>query len=290
MAEQPVTFTLSYDGSMATSHQVDLYDVAHALAGFQRSLAITTHLLLNGEVITQAPSLRGAQILALPAEDGSWKLVAALVGGIFALGQAPQNSAIGHLITSAYDYVVSETLGFHVDFAKTLGQQYEDATQKNVDVVPQPQSKFDAVIEKCETSIKDMHRPIVNSRTASNASIIPRIYGGRIGFRGELNISTFEYINITEKGDICIDFIGRVSSYNSNTYKGRIFVVDENRPVPFELGESARDVESVRTIVGSLMLGATARSNHEGFIVCKGFRNTSRSGRLKSFYVVEISR
>jgi len=71
----PITFTLSYEGGLARRRQIDFYDAAYALIGFQRSLAITTHFVINGTVITQAPSLKGAQILALPPEEGSWRLL-----------------------------------------------------------------------------------------------------------------------------------------------------------------------------------------------------------------------
>jgi hypothetical protein len=69
---------LSYIGAEADEHELDFYDASVALIGFQRSLAITTHLILNGEVITQAPALKGARILALPPEEGSWKIKAAV--------------------------------------------------------------------------------------------------------------------------------------------------------------------------------------------------------------------
>jgi len=69
-----VGFTLSFEGSDANNHQLDLYDAAQAMIGFQRSLAITTNLIINGEVITQAPSLRNARIISTPPEEGSWKI------------------------------------------------------------------------------------------------------------------------------------------------------------------------------------------------------------------------
>src|SRR5271169_4830616 len=137
----PLRFTLSYEGRLATERAIDFYDVAHALAGFQRTLALTAHVIINGEVITQAPALKGAQIVALPPEDGSWKFVALILGGLYSLTQAPQNSVIGHSTTSAYDYVISEALGFHVDFTKTLGQQYEEVHRTRLRIDRQSQSK-----------------------------------------------------------------------------------------------------------------------------------------------------
>src|SRR4051794_8941447 len=111
-----VEITLSYSGSRADQNEIDLYDVGQGLIGFQRSLALTTHLVLNNEIITQAPALKGAEILALPASEGSWKITAAVAVTIWTIGTAPKASPLGHLISSAYDYVISETLGFHVDY------------------------------------------------------------------------------------------------------------------------------------------------------------------------------
>ena len=79
---QPVVkFCLSYKGNESDSQQIDLYDVSQALIGFQRSIALTTHLVINGEIITQAPALKGARILAAPAKEGSWEIEATLLVG-----------------------------------------------------------------------------------------------------------------------------------------------------------------------------------------------------------------
>jgi hypothetical protein len=240
----PFLFTLSYDGNLATDRAIDFYDVAQALEGFQRSLALTVHVMINGEVITQAPSLRGARILALPTHAGSWEFVAAIVGGLFALGQVPQNSVLGNLIASAYDYVISEILGFHVDVTKTLGQQYDELQKARLPISPQSQSKLDAVIEKCELSIKNMHRPIVWSKTATSGNIFSTTDEGTRRLAPTFDHETFEYIDVTREEEDLTKFVGRVSSYNINTFKGRIFVKNEGRPIPFRLGARLRMAES----------------------------------------------
>src|SRR6266404_3669458 len=118
--EASVKFTLSFEGAASDQHLIDLYDVSQALIGFQRSLALTSHLVINDEIITQAPSLKGASILALPPKEGSWEIVGLVITGVAAvgykLGTAPRNTPLGHLIFSLYDYVVKESLGFHVDY------------------------------------------------------------------------------------------------------------------------------------------------------------------------------
>ena len=60
-----------FQGKLAGDGLLESYDAARALVGFQRSLALTAHLMINGEIITHAPSLAGAQILFPALEEGS---------------------------------------------------------------------------------------------------------------------------------------------------------------------------------------------------------------------------
>ncbi len=65
-------FELSFNGNWANNNQIQFYDVAQALVGFERTLSLTTHFLLSGDVITQSPSSKSFSLIALPAEEGSW--------------------------------------------------------------------------------------------------------------------------------------------------------------------------------------------------------------------------
>lgn len=285
-----IGFTLSFEGNDADNHTLDLYDAAQAMIGFHRSLAITTHLILNGEVITQAPSLKNARILTIPPEEGSWKIPATIVGSLFALGTASQDSPIGNIMYSAYDYVISESMGFHVDYNKTLGQQYDELQKKKQNELPIiKQSQLDSVIEKCEYAIQEMHRPIVKSKTASLARVIyNKNKDSEIPFKHRLNNNTYNFIRETEQSASASEVEGRVSSYNINTYKGRIFIPDEQRPIPFDLSEEARAPSCINKITNSLNMNAKDRSIDGGNVKCIAFRNYSKSGRLKSLYVVDI--
>jgi hypothetical protein len=254
-----IRFELSYSGQRADANEIDFYDISEALLGFQRSLALTTHLVLNGEIITQAPALKGAQILASPPEAGSWKVGATILvigTGIYHFATAPKDTPLGNLVSSAYDYMISETLGFHVDYSKTLGQQYEELKSSNAISAPLPQSKFDALIEKCEGAIQTMHRPIVKSGTASQAIItVGPIARSRVVGQ-PMDRHTYEYVAYTEHEDTPQKLRGRVSSYNINTYKGRAYLFDERRPIPFILAESARSKRNVSLITNSLQRNA----------------------------------
>ena len=279
-------FTLTYRGSEADRNQLEFYDAAKAMIGFQRSLALTVHLAANGEIITQAPSLRNAQILVSPPAEGSWEIIATVLAGIGGAMVAPKDSVLGHFTRSLYDYALKATLGIDVDFDKTIRQQHEElCASKGI-----TEEKMDSLIEKTEPAIIEMHRPIVWSQSARRARV-------RFGPQGDqlvgptLTPETYEHATRTRKLTTAEEFDGIVSSYNSNTFKGRIFLLDARRPVPFELAEKARDEQTIRLITGSLRTNAIdrlrARRNYSADVTLKAFRHESSTGRLKSLFVVE---
>lgn len=247
--------TLSYTGGLADNSEIDLYDVSRALLGFQRSLALTAHLVLNGEIITQAPSLKGVQILSTTPVQGSWKITATIIAGIWAAGTAPKDTPLGHLIYSAYDYVVHEITGYHVNYEKSIGQLLEENEEAKALTEP----KLDSLIEKTENAIIDMHRPIVGSKTAVNANLVARVGPKSFDIGRGFDINTYEYAAYTREQEEKIYVRGMVSSYNTNTFKGRVFLLDEGRPVSFELSEGARSSSALDLITSSLRMSALDR-------------------------------
>ncbi len=285
-----IKFELVYEGGAADEHLIDLYDVSQALIGFQRSIALTCHLIINGEIITQAPALKGAQILAHPADEGSWKMVATVLAGIYMIGTAPKDTPLGHIVYSAYDYIVSESLGVHVDYDKSLGELFEEYNQNNPNKVKIEQHKLDSLMEKCNTAITDIHRPIFKTKTATKGNIITVLDSEQHRVGPSLNINTYQYIHeeyISEEVEV---IRGRVSSYNSNTYKGRIYVAQEGRPIAFELAKHCRTDAVVELLTASLAANAIKDYKNEwSEVYCSVYRNNTRSGHLKSYKVIEVS-
>ena len=285
-------FTLSYEGRQSDKHLIDLYDAAQALMGFQRSLALTTHLILNDEIITQAPSLKGARILAVPSEPGSWKLTAVVstATALFALGSAQSNSPVGHLLFSLYDYVISESLGVHVDYNKSLGVLYEEAQSRKQKLPYVAQHQADALVEKCNRAVVEMHRPIVKSETATQCTITGGPRGRESPLGALFTEETYAYIHETISDRAPNIYEGRVSSYNTNTFKGRIFVPALGRPIAFELEPHTRSERAVSVITTSLFHSGLKQFNEPGSLIyIVAFKNTSKSGTLKSFSVNRVS-
>ena len=158
---------LTYNGMLADRHELDFYDAAKAMSGFQRSLALTTHLVLTGDIITKAPAMKGARILITTPRPGSWEAVATIVGAAWVAGTASKDTPFGHLLYSMYDYAVRQTLGFPVDYGKSLSQQFEEQLGAKK-ITP---AKMDSLTEKIESGVADMHRPVVASKTATRADL-----------------------------------------------------------------------------------------------------------------------
>ncbi len=293
MKSYDIQFELSYTGADSESHEIDLYDISQALIGFQRSLAITTHLILNGEIITQASGLKGAQIFAFPSEEGSWKIKAGIVifsTAAYSVATTPENTPLGHLIYSAYDYVISQSLGFHVDYNKSLGELYEEYEKKKIKLPVVREAQLDSVIEKCSTAIKEIHRPIYKTKTAEKARIYTKIDRKIVPLNPVFSFESFQYIIEEFTEDEVNSIRGFVSSYNSNTYNGRIYDPKEERPISFELAESVRGENDIQLIVDSLRASALRNFEAEPLeIYCKVQRTLSKAGHLKQYKVLAVS-
>lgn len=293
-----IDFTLPYTGRKSDQHEIDFYDVADALVGFQRYLALTTNLLVNNEIITQAPSLKNARIYAVPPEEGSWKLLArvailsgplaAVGGGVFAVGTAEKDTPVGNLGRSVYGYVVKEIVGVHPDYDKTIGEQYEDEKRKNPNFPDLSQSRLDSLVEKCHSAVYRMHRPIVASRTAKEANIYYDDGRGDVKSTGSINKDTFDYMAFNKKDAKDVVILGRVTSYNINTYKGRIYLPQEGRPIPFILHESARSSDNINLLAASLAASARGMAGNVADLRCFVLRTRSRTDRLKSLMILHV--
>ena len=171
-----------------------------------------------------------------------------------------------------------------------LGQLYREHNEKQLEIQKIEQHQVDSLIEKCSTAIKEIHRPIYKTKTAETAKISTTISNETIPLESTFSIDSFHYLSEEFVQELPVIVVGVISSYNSNTFKGRIFISEEGRPVTFELSETCRNQQTIRLVIASL----SAYANNDvpsdwSHIYCKVWRNMSRSGHLKSYSVVSIS-
>lgn len=231
--------------------------------------------------------MKGARIIVATPRSGSWEVVATIVGGVWAVGTASKDNTLGHILYSIYDYAVRQTLGFPVDYSKSLFTKYSEHLEEKK-ITP---AKLDSLTEKVEASIADVHRPIVASKTADHADLFTTERGGpRIRLGVEFNQSSYDYIkrNIVDIDET--DNEGVVSSYNINSYSGRLFDFKESGTIAFELEDAARARKNISKITHSLHSNAIERGSRDGAIVLTGRQIKSANGRLKGLRVSGVSR
>ena len=167
---------------------------------------------------------------------------------------------------------------------------YEEAKAKRLTLHPVTQSQADSLIEKCENAIQEMHRPIYMSQTAESAEISCTLNNQDHQLHRNLDMESYNFIHQTRQADAPEEVEGRISSYNVNTFKGRIYVPAFGRPISFELAPKARTRDAARVITTSLHHNATNQGSVSGSVVhAVVLRNTSKTGHLKRLTVTAIS-
>jgi hypothetical protein len=289
-----ISFSISFHGATADSARLQFYDAAKALEGFERVLSLTSHLLLTGEIITKSPAAKGFQLSILPPEEGSW--AARILLAVTVLGTASRDSVFGWLAHSAVEYVLQESIGLTPDFDKTLGPQLRKYMGGDSAPIISPnldQQRFDSLIEKCEEGVKAIHRPIAFSGSAQSARIYSSSIDRRVPMNLEANLDSYLYVSRTISRDDVTKLDGMISSYNVNTARGRIFVPQLGRTIPFVLDKIAINPRAIRLIVASLQANAIALAKNSNSIRADislaGHRQESIHGRLKSFLVIGVS-
>jgi len=92
MPELRVKFV--YEHGTADDNRLDLYDGSKSLEGIARTLTITTHALLNGEVRTRADAAHGAEFYIQAPRSGSFVYEAVIfIGGLLLLGSSTISSS-----------------------------------------------------------------------------------------------------------------------------------------------------------------------------------------------------
>ena len=280
---------LQYEGRDADHHLIDLYDFSVALRGFERGLALTSHFVLNNEIITQVTAVRGVKILCSPPEVGSLRIPAYLAAtglAVHSIGSLEPNNPIGHLIFSFYDLAVHEATGQPLDYTKSLREIYETALERGSEGLLIPsRTQFDSLVEKVEPSIAEVHRPIVGSGTAISGFINDSEALSRGGQKLLLNEKTHASLRYRSRSKELIPIVGRVSSFNMNTFNGRFVMEDTARPIPFFLTPAGRAEKSVRLIGESLAENIRDRNSNSSIILFDCFLEQTRTGRISKLVV-----
>jgi uncharacterized protein YegP (UPF0339 family) len=178
-------------------------------------------------------------------------------------------------------------LGRKNDYKTALGDRYTGIKDKsNIHIITE--SQLHSAAEKCENAIQEIHRPIIKSRTAISASIFTNL--NETDSRIILDSRTYDHLNDIEELPESEKVEGYISSYNINTFKGRIYLPALGRPISFELSDSMRTVAIVNLITRSLAINAEKENLADALLECIVYKRQSRQKHLKGFKIVSIKK
>jgi hypothetical protein len=185
------------------------------------------------------------------------------------------------MVTSVYDYALDSVMGYHVDYSETLqSQYYKHFHSKGI-----TEERVDSLCEKIEANIADIHRPIAISRSANRAKII-RCGTNHHQVGHDFTQATYEHVKQTIKNPNLTDIEGYISSYNINTFKGRIFSIKDHRPIPFELDHGIRNSQQIGVITRSQHFNGQRRNDPRALVRLTAHDLHSPNEKIKGFLVV----
>lgn len=251
-------------------HRLDIYDAGVALMGISRSLSIAVHYFVNGNVIKQAPSLDGANIYLRPPREGSF---------IFEIDVGILTSTVGGMAVSGVVGSACWEFLKHV-YSKVIGIDCKPQNSTAQKLAYQDEGAIDAIVDTIEGDVASIHRPIIkNSRNVFIVSGQNNIV--------TLNRKSYDYVTAKIISDDVENFIGTVSSFNANSGKGRIFVKNDGRTIPFMPEDDEFNDRQKTLLAWSLNEYVNGR---EGLLKLDATHISTPGGLLKSLNVHDVTK
>ncbi|WP_368417287.1 hypothetical protein [Falsiroseomonas sp.] len=257
------------------SNDISAYDASQALYGIARSLSVTTHYVLNGRVIKQAPSLARAKVLVRPPQVGSFEFIAPVVDFF----STPAGQIAGGLtLAVAGNYLTDLT---RLLYRRLTGQSEQASSPETQKLLRERPGDVDALADSIEDDVVRLHRPIYGGAPVFN------IYGGTVNF-GTFNQNTYDYAKAKILGDNEEEFFGNVASFNANSLNGRFWLEEEERTVGFSKDREA-DLHSTEKKMLAWSLNEYA-NNRPGRLCIKGVPLRSKQVTLKAIFITGVSK
>lgn len=265
-----LTVSIKFKQTGLPGNSVDFYDGTEALHGFAKSLLLTTHYYLNGKVAFQAPSARGVRILMLPAKKGSFDQVVKFVL------ENPELSIFA-VTTLGWGFKVTAPSIFKFAkyvFARTAGRAAVADDKATQEILATRENDIPALSEAIDGPLRQAHRTIDQS---GGSVVLSRPGGTSLTF----DAATLDYLKTRVVDRVASRVEGSVVAYNVLSGRGRIYLTDEGRTVPFEKDKDAPRFNS-RALSWSLDQRNRGRP---GYVYLVAKKSSTIDGEVKKFIV-----
>lgn len=219
---------IRYRGGDADTHALDFYDGASSMFGFAKSLAIASNYLVTGKVSYKATAARGVKLLMKPSRQGSFEqFVMLLCDNIETVtGIILTPIALRHFIKYSFSSAVGISPG-------VPSQDIANIVSRTGDM--------DALSDALEGPLKEAHRTVY---TNENARVDLRSEDGGLRDIITFNQNTANYLHDRIVSDRTTTHTCNVASYNVNSKRGRLYLLNEGHTVPFEIAKNQQGVDT----------------------------------------------
>jgi hypothetical protein len=276
MATKPaLEFRYVFDPG-SREHSLDAYDASQALYGIARSLSIASHYAVNGKVIKQAPSLKGASVRVLPPNAGSFEVIVPV------LLMAASPDVIATVSQNVFSNFLTDIIRH--SYRRLVGQPSPPETDELRETLHLRPGDVDAMADAMEEDVNRIHRPIAKSN-ADQYNI--NIFGNNNKIV-VLNRDTHEFAKTKIPSSHQSNYFGHITSLNTNTMQGRFFVENEERNIGFSFEKGVKPSAAQRKLMASSLNEWV--SEMRGFLWLEGYPLKSKSGILKHLFVTSVER
>lgn len=105
-----------------------------------------------------------------------------------------------------------------------------------------------------------------------------------------LTADTYAHINLNNMKSGSTLVHGYISSYNSNTFAGRIFITELNRPISFELGYNLRQSKDALSLIVNSLREHVLKIKDRQQLNCMVNKIEDISGRLISYHILSVTK
>jgi hypothetical protein len=238
-----IPLTIKYDTPTDRSGRIDLYSGPKSIFGFAKVIQLSTHLILNQEVISRSTRAKSADFYMLPSREGSF-----IQEIIIIVQNYPAESISSTIAVNVLSNHISDALKWLIKSAVgAINEEYKPLEQRlGSDLEPY----FDDLQVVLDGPIREAHNFV--ERLGGTVALLDANGNEMVTF----NDDTLDYIKDEHLSDQFEKITGHVTRYNVLTGNGRLKDYRNGNVIPFrpersfknhlDLSWSLREVDNGR--------------------------------------------
>lgn len=270
------TILIEFEGLTSDEGHLELYEASEALNGLASSVNLVTHgFVHDNEVRTKVPVQKDFKTYFSSAKKGCFDL------SIDVLFEPKTIKKHGKsVIFDRYWDYLSYTI------ANSIGENYTPQTPYLENILEDKPYHFDDLAEELESHLARVHRPIKTKNAITTKFIRPRV-----GEKIVLNKTTLAYVSASIVSNIEEAWSGNITKYNILSGKGRAFINEIGRTVPFFIKDFENHGLPVHHAASESMdEGARLGAKVGGKRLFTGFKTTSNRDIVKRIQITGIQK